>query len=119
MLTVMINGKEEIMYASQSELFGSYTKGSPCRIQTDERGTHFIPLAPSKVTSLDGNTVFTEKGKGYYNEAIPVYIQGKDRVSYKISYSKLKNCDVSNLKAYYIDELGKAKKMCMLVLSES
>ena len=119
MLTVMINGKEETMYASQSELFGSYTKGSPCRIQTDERGTHFIPLAPSKVTSLDGNTVFTEKGKGYYNEAIPVYIQGKDRVSYKISYSKLKNCDVSNLKAYYIDELGKAKKMCMLVLSES
>ena len=62
---------------------------------------------------------YVTKGKGYYNEAIPVYIQGKDRVSYKISYSKLKNCDVSNLKAYYIDELGKAKKMCMLVLSES
>lgn len=117
-VTLMIDGKEETSIYSSEELTGSYGNGSPSKITTNEWGVRFYQLAPLCVKGFSGKTILTEQGKRYYDDSIAVYYQTKSRVSYPITYTKLKSLPVDQVKAYYVNEQGKAKKICMLVAYE-
>ncbi|MDD6208538.1 MAG: S-layer homology domain-containing protein [Clostridiales bacterium] len=117
-VTLMINGKEETSVYSSEEISGSYGNGTPSKITTKEGETRFYQLASVDVKGFSGKTILTAQGKRYYDDSVTVYYQTKNKVSYPITYAKCKSLPADKIKAYYVNEPGMAKKICMLVAYE-